>query len=130
MRDHRGLVDDEERIGMEIVVQPKGRQVGSRLLAIDATMDRECRSTSIEREDLGSSPRRSQQHKFLPQRSQSLDKSCCERRLARAGGASEHHHRAVGRAVHHELGKHLGCLQLLAVGNLWGKSFTNAINQI
>ena len=104
--DHRGLVDHKKCFRALVDVQAEGREVASRLLTIDATMDGVGRMTSIAREHLGGTTRGGHQHEFLLQGLETTHHSSCQRGLTCTCRATKHKHRtlvAIGEKLNKEL---------------------------
>ena len=90
--DHRCLVDDEQGVAVQIVIEIECREVASRPLSVDVTMDGVCRVAGIEREHLRSPSRGSQQYQFLLQRQQGAHDGSGQCGLAGASRSAQDHH--------------------------------------
>ena len=109
--DHRGLIDDEQRIVGIVIAQLEATL--QRLLTIDAAMNGIRRTTCIQRKHLGSTSRWCHQHQLLLQRLQGSHDSCCQRRLTRTCRTSHYHHGML-MTIGHECRKDIYGLLLLS----------------
>ena len=92
--DHRGFIYDEQRVLEQVDILREVRHLArERLLPIDAFMDGVGRVAGVQGKDFGCPSRRSHQHRALLQGVHTLDEGAYERRLSRAGIASQHEHR-------------------------------------
>ena len=93
--DHRGLINDKQGILVEVVVETESREITSRFLSVDTSMDGIGRMTRIKREHLRSATRGRQQHQFLLQCHHRLDDGCRQRGLSRSCRSTQNHHHMV-----------------------------------
>ena len=98
VRDHRRLIDDKERVFLQVLSQRKAAEiVRERLLAIDLLMDRKGVTLRIFSEHLRRPSRGCQQHAWPLHGMQSLHHRPQHSRLARTGVSPKNQQRSWGR---------------------------------
>ena len=119
---HRGLVDHEERVVVEVVVEGELAQIGRHgLLPVYLAVYGEGLMAAVHGKHFGGPSGGRHQHHFLPEGGYGTHDGRCQHGLARARRAPQYHHRAVV-AVGHEFGEGVHGRRLFG-GGCEGKCF-------
>ena len=114
--NHRGLVHDEERVAVQVVVQREARQVACGALSVDAPMNSVGRLFGIEREHLCGTARGRHEHQLLLQPHECPHDGSRQRGLSRASRAAQYHHGLVAFAG--KTGEHVSSPCLFGRGHV------------